>query len=271
MILFLFLLISLTNIYSSAILNFKKECDFLKISKFVKKKNGMYDIILDGKSYTIHEDLILKYELLLKKELTEEQFCRLEQENFNYQVYEVALKMLKSRLHSKKQLRNKLLQKGFSTTAVENAIELLVSQGYLDDSVYAESYIHDKILFSSDGPLKIKKNLLTQDIPLSLIDDKLVVFTKEIEREKLEKIIQKQLKSNRKSLSAFQLKMKQHCASLGYNNSLVSSCLENINFDEDYLLKKEYDKLYRKLSSKYQGRELEYKIQQKLYQKGFRP
>ena len=36
------------------------------------------------------------------------------------------------------------------------------------------------------------------------------------------------------------------------------------------LAKKEYDKLYKKLSRKYSGQELEFKINQKLYQKGFK-
>ena len=48
---------------------------------------------------------------------------------------------------------------------------------------------------------------------------------------------------------------------------------DDIINDYDYsdnkdLYKKEYDKLYRKLSKKYEGKELEYKINERLYQKG---
>ena len=43
----------------------------------------------------------------------------------------------------------------------------------------------------------------------------------------------------------------------------------NFEFDNnDDIAKKEYDKLYRKYSRKYSGKELEYKIKEKLYQKG---
>ena len=38
--------------------------------------------------------------------------------------------------------------------------------------------------------------------------------------------------------------------------------------DDSDIAKKEYEKLYKKLSSKYEGAELEFKIKQKLYQKG---
>ena len=39
---------------------------------------------------------------------------------------------------------------------------------------------------------------------------------------------------------------------------------------DDDIAKKEYDKLYKKLSRKYSGSELELKIKQKLFQKGLR-
>ena len=45
--------------------------------------------------------------------------------------------------------------------------------------------------------------------------------------------------------------------------------MSNVEFtDTKDIQKREYDKLYRRLSKKYSGRELEYKIKEKLYQKG---
>ena len=43
----------------------------MNINKFVKKKNGMYSIFLeDGDVLVVHEDLILKYDLLLLKDMS---------------------------------------------------------------------------------------------------------------------------------------------------------------------------------------------------------
>ena len=39
--------------------------------------------------------------------------------------------------------------------------------------------------------------------------------------------------------------------------------------ENDMLIQKEYDKLFRKLSKKYDGSELTYQLKQRLYQKGF--
>ena len=51
----------------------------MKIKNFKKKKDGFYQITLENTlTITIHEDLILKYELLLKKEISLEDMASLE-------------------------------------------------------------------------------------------------------------------------------------------------------------------------------------------------
>ena len=54
---------------------------------------------------------------------------------------------------------------------------------------------------------------------------------------------------------------------LGYDLDIVQMVISNYQFGNDIeLAKKEYDKLYKKLSRKYSGEELKYKIKEKLYQ-----
>ena len=56
---------------------------------------------------------------------------------------------------------------------------------------------------------------------------------------------------------------------LGYDVSVINEGLANVEFsDTKDIQKREYEKLYRRLSKKYSGRELEFKIREKLYQKG---
>ena len=52
-------------------------------------------------------------------------------------------------------------------------------------------------------------------------------------------------------------------------SEVISKVIDNYNFnDTSAIAKKEYEKLYTRLSRKYSGTELEYKIKEKLYQKG---
>ena len=57
---------------------------------------------------------------------------------------------------------------------------------------------------------------------------------------------------------------------LGYHASIYQSELSRLEVDDTNLYQEEYQKLFQKLSKKYQGKELEWRIKQKLYQKGFR-
>ena len=54
----------------------------MKIIKFTKKKDGMYSLLLeDNDLILVHEDLILKYGLLLHKEIDDDIRFQIEQEN----------------------------------------------------------------------------------------------------------------------------------------------------------------------------------------------
>lgn len=64
-------------------------------------------------------------------------------------------------------------------------------------------------------------------------------------------------------------KIQAYLLNLGYSNTYINQALNGKKLVDEDISKQEYQKLYNKLSKKYSGRELEYKIKQKMYQKGF--
>ncbi|MBO5376102.1 MAG: RecX family transcriptional regulator [Bacilli bacterium] len=244
----------------------------MKINKFTKKKNGMYDISFEGgRTITAHEDIILKYELLIKKELTEELEQKIEKENITYIAYDLAIKYITKKMRCKKELKEYLSSKEVDLKEIEKVIEILEKNGYLNEEIYVESFINDKIILSNDGPNKIRKELQTKGINTKTIEEKIVIFEKEQQIEKINKIITKIIKSN-KNKSTYILKNKiiDYLSNLGYEKSLILDLLSNFELEDSKdLIKKEYDKIYKKLSKKYSGKELEYKVKQKMYSLGF--
>lgn len=242
----------------------------MKIEKFIKSKNGMYILSLeDNNKIKIHEDLILKYELLLAKKIDDKLLEIIKKENKIYEIYELSLKYIKTRLRSRKELIE-YLKKNYEYDDIEKVLDLLKKQGYLDENIYASSFIHDKTLMSSYGPNKICSELEKLGIDKSIIDDKIIIYTRKMEYERINKIIEKQIKNNRnKGASLLKRKIQVYLLSLGYSNSCINECINNYNFYDQDLYKKEYEKILKQLSKKYSGKELEYKLKQKLYQKGF--
>lgn len=243
----------------------------MKILKYKKKRNGQYELQLDsGKELSLYEEVILKFELLLKKNIDEGDLEQILLSNQEYDVYYVALKSLKSRFKSVKELRISLLKKEYPQEYVEKAIQKLLSQGYLDDRSFAKAYINQQMITTSKGPRKIEKELLDKGVSSDIIFSEISVFTKEEQLPKIEKVASRLLKSNRSRGGAvLKRKIVHDLQVLGYDISNIEEVLFKMDFsDTKDISKREAEKLYRRLSKKYSGKELEYKIKEKLYQKG---
>jgi len=244
----------------------------MEIKRFRKLKNGMYQLDLGDSKFLLHEDLILKYELLLKKEVSDYEKEFLMQENMKHVALEVALRDIERRLKTRLELSDNLKKKGYSSDVVDFVLLELENRGYLNEEFYTECFIHDKLLFSSDGPLKIENELRLKGISSLIIHSKIGVFTEEEEKVRAEKIVQKLAIKNRASCMSFLKKAKYHLERLGYHDFVVDTILSSVKLDEkkeEELFQKEYQKIYGKLSKKYEGAELEWKVKQKMYQKGF--
>ena len=241
----------------------------LKIAKYKKSTNGKYKVYLeDGRELSLYEETILKFELLLKKEVLD--IPKINDYNLEWDVYYVALKSLKSRFKSAKEIRDLLIKKEYPIDLVDNAINKLIKQGYLNDDSFTKGYINNQIMTTSKGPFKIRRELIDKGISSLIIDENLDLFDDVLQLERIEKLASKMLKSNRtKGGSVLRKKITNDLVNLGYDSELVYKVLSKYNFnDTREIAKKEYDKLYKKYSRKYEGEELNYKIKQAMYQKG---
>ena len=241
----------------------------MKITKYKKSTNGRYIVSLeDDSKLSLYEETILEFNLLLTKNIDDIE----EITNFNmqYEAYYLALKSINSRFKSEDEVRKMLKNKEYNSEIIEFVVDKLVKQGYLNDRVFAKLYINNQIVTTSRGPLRIKKDLLDKGVSNSIIDEELVEFNEDIQLEKIDKFINKSIKSNH-SRGGVILKSKifNDLKTLGYDSSVINKIINDYDYsDNKDLYKKEYDKLYRKLSKKYEGKELEYKINERLYQKG---
>lgn len=245
----------------------------MKILKYRKGSNGKYKLLLDnGVELVLYEEVILEYSLLLNKVIDDKILIDIDRANQEYDVYYVALKALNSRIRSIADLRQLLRRKEYPFEMVEKALDKLIRQGYLNDRSYTKSFINNQIMTTNNGPYKIKKMLLDKGVEEKIIDDEMISFTDSLQCGKIDKIIMRGIKSNT-SRGGVVLKNKIYndLRQLGYDISLINEVINKYEFGNDKnLAKKEYDKLYRKYSKKYEGYELEKIIKEKLYQKGLK-
>lgn len=239
----------------------------MKITSYKKIKNKTYEITLeDNSKYKINEDIIVKYNLINN----DFDINKILEENKIYDIYDKILKYISIKIRSKKEIIKYIEKYKLNNKDIKIIINRLEKNNYINDNYYAKCYIHDKILLTNHGPNKIKKYLINQDIKEEIIDNELILYNDNLQKEKINKYINKEIKNNKKSEYYFKNKILINLINLGFNENIIKEILNNIEIDDKELKQKEEIKIREKLSKKYDGNILEYKIKEKLYQKGFR-
>lgn len=241
----------------------------MKIIKYIKNGKNKYKTVLENEETIIlYEDIILRHELLIKKEIIDLELIK--EENSKYELYDKVLEYISKRIRCEKEVRDYLNKWASDLNYIDEIVNKLYKNKLLDNNLYIKSYIHDKINFTNDGPIKIKNNLINLGFDNYLIDDLLIEFNDKIIKDKINNYIEKNLKTNKKSLYAFKQKMLINLINLGYVKEDIVSALDKIKLDEEDLKIKEEEKLIKKYSKKYSGKELDNIIKRKLYERGFR-
>ena len=242
-----------------------------KISSYKKKKGSIYEIIFDSsEKINLYDDVILKYNLLLSKEIDEKKLKQILEDNSYLESYHIALKYLNYKLRTEKEIIKRL--KNYSKEAINYTLKRLKEEGYLNDQLYIKSYINDEINLKMVGPLKIAYNLKKLGFKEKDINNYLDTFSNDVWLNKMQKIITKKMSINH-NLSSIMLKQKiiQDLVSRGFNKDDIMSVIKEYTFNESKdIYKKEYIKAKEKLEKKYSGDELEYRIKIALMKKGFK-
>ena len=245
----------------------------MKIIKYKKGTKGKYKIFLDNdNTIVLYEDVILKYNLLLTKEIDEKLLIEIDKYNQECDVYYIALTSINNRFKSTYELRQFLIKKEYPEDLIDKAIDKLLKQGYLNDQMYARSYINNQLITTNKGPYKIRKELSEKKIDSDIIEDEIELYTDEEQTNKIKKLIEKGIKTNHnRGGVVLKQKIYNDLKLNGYDINLINSIINDYSFENNQdIAKKEYDKLYRKYSRKYSGSELEKVIKEKLYQRGLK-
>lgn len=244
----------------------------MKIVKYKKMSKGRYKIFFDNNSeLVLYEDVILKNNLLREKNITLELLEKVMNENIFYEVYDLCLSYIEIKMRTLKELREYLLKKNYDINVIDNVLGRLENEGYLDEKKYIDAYVNDKVNLTTWGPYKIKKNLEMLELDENLIEDKISSISDNVWKNKLEKIVNRKIKSmNNKSLSMIKNKLRLDMFNLGYDNSLIEEVLNNIHSNGESSIKKEYSKALNKYSKKYSDEKLIYEVKSYLYRKGYK-
>ena len=222
------------------------------IKKYTKMKSNKYKVLFDDIEVKLYDDVIIKYQLLRKKEITDEEFQEITEYNDRLEAYYKALKYISNKLRTEKEVFN-YLDKVYSKSVIRETIERLKQDGYLNKEVYLKSYLADQINLSNNGPEKIKKDLVKLGFTDEEFRERIDDIKDEVWLNKIEYIVKKKINTNH-SYGTYKLREKilYDLCNMGYYKWMVEEIINGLDLSTDSkIIEKEYRKIYNKLSKKY--------------------
>ena len=198
----------------------------MKIIKYVKKANNQYKIYLENDEIiNVYEDVILKHKLLYKKEIDNNLLKKLSNDNLNEEIYNKCVKYISVRIRSIEEIKDYMKNRQISSELIENTLDRLIKNKLLDDDKFTKAFVHDKLNFTTMGPFRIEQELKKHKIKNEIINKYLYEIDEETLDNKINKQINKLLKSNKKKTN-LRNKIYTNLLSLGYSSEMI---LRNLN------------------------------------------
>lgn len=170
-----------------------------KIIKISSGRGGKSRIIeLDnGDVFRITEDVFVFSPLSVGDYLTDKSLKEIYKRQEDRDIREAAFRLLRYRMRSEHELRQRLQQKGFPEKAIESGMHWLKEKQFINDQEFALSFAREKVRNKKIGPLALKSELyphkLNQEFVESIIEKVYEEFPVEniisdlLDKKKLEK------------------------------------------------------------------------------------
>ncbi len=240
-----------------------------------QQRPGRYNLFLDNHyAFSVSERTVAEFVLLKGKELTDEEINKIQEFDTNAKASDLAAKYLSYEMRTVYEVLQYLKKKGISLEAAQNAVDELVSLGYLNDEQYAQLFIKQNLNIGNEGPRSIQNKLAKKGIGNDIIENELEKIDEDSWIDPGVKAV-KSLTNKVGSVSKTELeqKIRTKLMTRGFNSDMISSVISALDLnssseDELEALKKQGIKAYKRFR-RFDERERKFKIKRYLYTHGF--
>lgn len=200
----------------------------MEITEIQKIGKGMrYRVFVDEQLVGIFEaEILAKCGWKTGQDISQEQLDTWKLENGDYACFDRALGVLEKGMKTEKTIKDYLLQKGYPEICIEKAVVKLKDYGYINDAVFAESYI--RTYGALKGSKKLKYDLLGKGIAADIVAEKLESEIDADEQEAAcQKFAMKYIKGKDWDQKTKQ-KLYAHLVAKGFEFDLISRIVREI-------------------------------------------
>ncbi|HLQ71006.1 MAG TPA: recombination regulator RecX [Bacillota bacterium] len=245
-----------------------------------QKNKERYNIFLNQDSketfgFSVDESVLIEYHLHKGLELDQATIDELMKKDEEEKAYNMVIHYLSYRMRTEKEIVDYLTKKDIPETHIAAIMEKLTQKKLINDNEFAEAFVRTRMGTSTKGPRLIQKELLEKGITDNIAAQALKQYTYKDQFNQAQKLLKKKLNqrtkhSHRQKIERIQNNLLQKGFSQDIVKEVVAShAVEKDETEEWEAIVHHGTKQLRKLQRKYDGHELENKLKESLYRKGF--
>jgi len=152
----------------------------MKIERVFRKDEKNVSVYFDnGERLILSEDTFYNSGLRKGDEISDDRFSFFIEQNILYHIKQRAFSYLARRFHSERELLIKLKQKSYEERLIKLVLNELREKSFIDDQVFANHFIEEKLKKKRWGKNKIRAALFSKGVSASIIDEVLKSFDSE--------------------------------------------------------------------------------------------
>jgi len=200
-----------------------------KVEVQKNNKNRVNVYVDDEYVFSCDADLVYKYDLKKQKSIQLEELKEIIADDNYIKAKNMALRYIERAYKTEKEMKDKLINKGYDEATIKRVISFLKEYNFIDDRKYADMYIKAKQ--KNSGKNKIKYDLLKRGINQSIVDSVTESLTSECEEDSARVLAEKKYKAiikrevDRRKIYE---KLLRFLVSKGYTWELSKSVIEKV-------------------------------------------
>ena len=195
------------------------------------KSKEVFEVVFEDETkLLLNYNIFEKYKVSVDMDFSENEIQEMKYFSDIERAKSRAINYISGKLKTKYEVRLKLKEKDFTEDIIDEVINILEKEEYLNDRLYCEVFIEDKKQLNGYGKNKIKSLLIQKGISKSVFEDFLDEFEYEEEFDNALKMGIKKLNllSNEEDIFKKKQKLINYLAYRGFSFDVINDVLREI-------------------------------------------
>lgn len=195
------------------------------------KSKEVFEVVFEDETkLLLNYNIFEKYKVSVDMDFSENEIQEMKYFSDIERAKSRAINYISGKLKTKYEVRLKLKEKDFTEDIIDEVIDILEKEEYLNDRLYCEVFIEDKKQLNGYGKNKIKSLLIQKGISKSVFEDFLDEFEYEEEFDNALKMGIKKLNllSNEEDIFKKKQKLLNYLAYRGFSFDVINDVLREI-------------------------------------------